>query len=132
MRKSILAAALVTAVGSVAAQTVTPPTVSPGTVTSPSVGPGGATIQPMNPPTLGSGGATTPEVAAPSIATNPPMATGVGLGSEAQARARVERDGYTGVAGLTKGPDGVWRGMAMRGSTSVQVMVDARGNVLSQ
>lgn len=107
MRKSILALALVTATGAVAAQTVTPPMV-------------------------GSGGAATPDAGAPSIATNPPMATGVGLGSEAQARARVERDGYTGVADLTKGPDGVWRGTAMRGSTSVQVMVDARGNVLSQ
>jgi hypothetical protein len=144
MRKSILALALVTAAGSVAAQTVTPPTVSPGTVAPPSVGPGGATTPPMTPPSVSSPqvappanppGVTRPDLAPtpPSVATTPP-ATGAGIGvaGEAQARVRIERDGYTNVSGLSRAADGTWRGTAMRGSTSVQVMVDARGTVTTE
>ncbi len=128
MRKSVLVLALVTAAGSVAAQTVTLPTVSPGTVTPPTVSSGGAATPPITPPSAG-----TPNVTPPSIATTPPAAGGrVGVAGEAQARARIERDGYINVTGLTKGADGIWHGTAMRGSTSVQVSVDARGDVSTQ
>jgi hypothetical protein len=54
------------------------------------------------------------------------------MAGEAQARAKIEADGYKNVGQLTRGPDGMWHGAAMRGSTNVQLTVDARGNVTSQ
>ncbi|MBX3498770.1 MAG: hypothetical protein KF889_04945 [Alphaproteobacteria bacterium] len=155
MRKSVLALALATAAGSAFAQTTTPPTVSPGAVSPPSVGTGGATTPPMTPPSVASPQVTPPanppgvtrqDLATPptqpssptspmppSMTTTPPAASGgLSTAAEARARARIERDGYTNVTGLSRSADGVWRGTAMRGSTSVQVMVDARGNVTTQ
>jgi len=144
MKKSLLVLALVTAAGTAAAQTATTPPVGSGTVTTPSVGSGTATTPtPMQPPTtsMPSAGApsatapttTMPSATPPSVATTPPASSGGMMApGEAQARARIERDGYKNVGSLTKGPDGMWRGTAMRGSTSVQVMVDARGNVVTE
>lgn len=51
---------------------------------------------------------------------------------DAQAKAAVELDGYKNVRGLVKGPDGVWRGRAMRGSTEIAISVDANGSVSAQ
>jgi hypothetical protein len=77
--------------------------------------------------------------AQPSIANNPPAAATPGASiptaaapGEARARARLETDGYKNVGQLTRAADGSWQGTAMRGSTSVQVKVDARGNVSAQ
>lgn len=50
-------------------------------------------------------------------------------GNSAQAKAAIELDGYKNVRGLEKGPDGIWRGRAMRGRTEVAIRVDAGGNV---
>jgi len=49
--------------------------------------------------------------------------------TKAQAKSQIEAKGYTKVAGLTKGQDGVWRGKAMKGGTSKPVSVDYQGNV---
>jgi hypothetical protein len=49
--------------------------------------------------------------------------------SDAKAKAAVELDGYRNVRGLEKGPDGIWRGRAMRGRTEIAIRVDATGNV---
>jgi len=46
-----------------------------------------------------------------------------------QAKAAIELDGYKNVRGLAKGPDGVWRGRAMRGRTEIAIRVDATGSV---
>jgi hypothetical protein len=46
-----------------------------------------------------------------------------------QAKAAAEFDGYKNVRGLVQGPDGVWRGRAMRGRTEVAIRVDASGSV---
>jgi hypothetical protein len=48
------------------------------------------------------------------------------------ARTRIEADGYKNVTGLTRNADGSWGGKAMRGSNSVDVQVDRRGNVMSK
>ena len=107
--------------------TMNPPTtVAPGTSASPQAPVPGVTQPPLAQPS------TTPDQ--PSIATNPPAATmpGTGAPGEAQARARIERDGYKNVGPLTRGANGMWQGTALRGSTPVQVMVDARGNVVTQ
>ena len=49
--------------------------------------------------------------------------------TERQARGHIERAGFTGVTGLTKGQDGVWRGQAMKNGASVEVGMDFKGNV---
>ena len=46
-----------------------------------------------------------------------------------QAKSQIEAKGYTRVAGLKKGEDGVWRGRAMKGGTTGPVSVDFQGNV---
>jgi hypothetical protein len=50
----------------------------------------------------------------------------------AVAKAAVEADGYKGVKVLRKGDNGLWYAEGLRGSTKVQLMVDAQGNVTSQ
>ena len=49
--------------------------------------------------------------------------------TESQAKSQIEAKGYTQVAGLTKGQDGVWRGTAMKDGASHPVSVDYQGNV---
>ena len=49
--------------------------------------------------------------------------------TQGQAQTHIEKAGFTGVSGLTKGQDGVWRGMAMRDGQSVNVAMDFKGNV---
>jgi hypothetical protein len=49
--------------------------------------------------------------------------------SDAAAKAAIEADGYKRVTGLAKGPDGKWRGRALRGTTEVAVSVDTTGSV---
>jgi hypothetical protein len=46
-----------------------------------------------------------------------------------EARARLEVQGYSAIAALTKGGDGAWRGTATRSGRRVTVGVDTRGNV---
>jgi hypothetical protein len=46
-----------------------------------------------------------------------------------EARSQIEAKGYTRVAGLKKGKDGVWRGKATKDGQSVPVSVDYQGNV---
>jgi hypothetical protein len=48
----------------------------------------------------------------------------------AQAKTRIEAAGYTGVSGLAKDKDGVWRATASKGGTSSNVALDYQGNVL--
>lgn len=46
-----------------------------------------------------------------------------------EAKAQIEAKGYTRVANLKKGKDGVWHGKAMKDGASVPVTVDYQGNV---
>jgi hypothetical protein len=46
-----------------------------------------------------------------------------------EARSQIEAKGYTKVAGLKKGKDGVWRGRATKEGKSGPVSVDYQGNV---
>ena len=46
-----------------------------------------------------------------------------------QAMRHIEHSGYSGVTGLARGKDGVWRGTAMKGGASVDVAMDFKGNV---
>jgi hypothetical protein len=49
--------------------------------------------------------------------------------TQGQAMHHIENSGYTGVSGLAKGHDGVWRGMAMKNGAPVNVAMDFKGNV---
>lgn len=111
MKRTLLTLALMATAGTAGAQTVTTPPVGGATVTTPSVGSGSVTAPNMAP--------NTANVPAPNAA------------GSAGARARIEADGYKDVQGLNRGPDGTWRGQAMRGNARVGVGVDARGNVTS-
>jgi hypothetical protein len=46
-----------------------------------------------------------------------------------QAKSKVEAQGYSGVSGLQKGANGIWRGKAMKDGSPVSVTLDANGNV---
>jgi hypothetical protein len=47
----------------------------------------------------------------------------------AAAKAAIEADGYKGVRGLARAGNGTWRARALRGTTEIQVSVDAQGRV---
>ncbi len=49
--------------------------------------------------------------------------------TEGQARQHIVNSGYSDVTGLTKGQDGVWRGMASHNGAQVNVAMDFKGNV---
>jgi ABC-type transport system substrate-binding protein len=89
---------------------------------------GGAMAQNAGPPA--NHNASTPAVAT-SGANNPgaPIA-GANSFTEAEAKSRIEKAGYTSVAGLTKDKDGIWRGEANNGSATVPVALDYQGNVV--
>jgi hypothetical protein len=121
------------------------------TVTTPPVS--GSSV---NPPAVGSGGVATPGINAPGVSTpgvNPPSVStpGINAGSitapnantanlpqapnaagSANIVTKIEADGYKNVQGLTRGADGKWRGKALRGSTMVDVVVDAAGRVAAE
>ena len=77
-------------------------------------------------------GTTLDRSAAPATrtdATVPPV-SGANSFTEAEARNRIEKSGYSGVSGLTKDSQGIWRGNAMKDGNSVGVALDFKGNVV--
>ena len=72
---------------------------------------------------------TTTSPAAPTATA--PMA-GANSFTEAQAKDRIEKAGYTGVGALTKDADGVWHSTAMKGGSQVNVNLDFKGNVVEK
>ena len=52
--------------------------------------------------------------------------------TEAQAKAWIEGEGYTNVADLVLGTDGVWRGSARLDDLPALVRLDYQGNVTEQ
>ncbi len=65
--------------------------------------------------------------------TNPaaPVA-GANSFTEAQAKDRIEKAGYTAVSGLAKDANGIWRGKGAKGGTTTDVSVDFQGNVTAK
>ncbi|MGL4291697.1 MAG: PepSY domain-containing protein [Phreatobacter sp.] len=88
---------------------------------------GGALAQAATP---GSTGATAPS--APPAVNAAPLENGANSFTEAQARARLEQAGLSGVGELKKDDQGIWRGRAMRNGASVAVGVDFHGNISAQ
>jgi hypothetical protein len=52
--------------------------------------------------------------------------------TEAQAKDRIEKAGFTQVGGLRKDNQGIWRASATKGDAKVNVSVDFRGNVTTR
>ena len=93
--------------------------------------------------------AATALAATPASAQNPPAQSGPGNNAvnsagqnnsdapvagrnsftEGQAKSKIEQAGYSGVTGLKKDDNGVWRGKASKGGTSTNVSLDFQGNV---
>ena len=85
---------------------------------------------------LGSGEAqTTPPPASTTIPksndANAPV-PGANSFTEAQAKDRMEKAGFTEVTGLKKDDQGIWRASAKQGDKVVTVTVYFRGNVVAQ
>ncbi len=72
--------------------------------------------------------ATTDDTAstAPTSTVAPPPATTVTI-TEADARSRIEAQGYTEVTGLMQNPDGTWSATATREGTTTQLSVGPNG-----
>ena len=49
--------------------------------------------------------------------------------TEGQARQHIAKAGFANVSGLSKGPDGVWRGNAVKNGQTMGVAMDFKGNV---
>ena len=49
--------------------------------------------------------------------------------TQAEARRHILHSGYDAVSGLTKGLDGVWRGVATKDGATVSVALDFKGDV---
>jgi hypothetical protein len=56
-------------------------------------------------------------------------AKGANSFTEAQARSRIEEEGYTNVTALKLDQDGIWRGTAMHRGQSLAVALDFKGDV---
>jgi opacity protein-like surface antigen len=80
--------------------------------------------QPANP------NPNTPAIVTPNSPNNSTApAEGANSFTEGQAKSRLESNGFSGVSGLAKDGQGVWRGKAMRAGQSVDVSVDYQGNI---
>ncbi|HYR66142.1 MAG TPA: hypothetical protein VEP47_08430, partial [Reyranella sp.] len=115
-------------VGAAGATATTPP-VSSGSVNPPATGAARVTTPGVNPPSVSTPGVNSRSVSAPNTANAPAIPNAAG---SANAQAKIKADGYTNVQGLSRNRDGSWSGKAMRGSTMVDVGVDARGNVITK
>lgn len=84
---------------------------------------------------LAQSAATAPSSTPPAVATSntPPPAgapvAGANSFTEAQARKRIEDQGFSNVTNLKKDDHSIWRGTAMKNGTSVPVALDFQGNV---
>jgi putative membrane protein len=77
--------------------------------------------------------ATPPAAATERRAVNAaPLENGANSFTEAQARSRLEDAGISGVTGLTKDDNGIWRGRGQWNGKAVTVGLDFRGHISAQ
>lgn len=73
----------------------------------------------------------TPSIATPDMVNpNAPVA-GKNSFTEDQARARIEKAGYSDVSKLILDSEGIWRGTAKKLNVMMNVTIDYQGNVTS-
>jgi hypothetical protein len=81
--------------------------------------------------TAAPGAADQPARSTSSQATNPPL-PGANSFTETQARDKIVEAGFKDVKNLKKDDQGVWRGIAKKGETQVNVALDFKGNVVQE
>jgi hypothetical protein len=91
---------------------------------------GGAMAQSVGPPANHDAG--TPAVAKSDVNNPGAPVAGANSFTKAEAESRIEKAGYSNVAGLIKDKDGIWRATASKGDTNVNVALDFQGNVVSR
>jgi hypothetical protein len=115
MKNYLLLAALIGGVSAPAlAQTAPAPSPSPPSTSSP-------------PPAARDTGSMTR-----AVVNGAPLQNGANSFTEEQAKARLQDSGITGVTGLTKDDNGIWRGRGSWQGRSVSVGLDFRGNISAQ
>src|ERR1700722_16314173 len=65
-------------------------------------------------------------------AAPPSQSSSSGAVTIGQAKSQIEQAGYSNVSGLRKDLKGVWRGNAVKDGLTVEVRVDANGNVTTK
>jgi hypothetical protein len=73
-----------------------------------------------------------PATAANTKQTEKPPLAGANSFTETQARDRIAEAGFKDVKNLKKDGNGVWRGIANKGDSQVNVALDYRGNVVQE
>jgi hypothetical protein len=71
----------------------------------------------------------TPAVATPDSSNPGAPVAGKNSFTEAQAKSRLEKAGFSGVGGLKLDDQGVWRATASKDAAQVNVSLDYQGNV---
>jgi hypothetical protein len=112
----------------------TTPTIAPshtpsGTVTTPagSAGANGSATNHDNGAAAASG--NTNQAVATTSSNAPMPAKGANSFTMAEAKSRIEKNGFSNVSNLTKDDNGVWRGDAQKGGNTTAVWLDYKGNV---
>ena len=77
---------------------------------------------------------TTPPASSPPATSKTDKAPMPGANSftEAQAKDRIEKAGFTQVTSLKKDDQGIWRASGMKGDKKVNVSLDFQGNVVAK
>ena len=74
----------------------------------------------------------TPAIATPDDKPAVALVEGENSFTEAQAKERIAKAGFTEVSALKLDEKGIWRGTAMREGKSTAVGIDYQGNVVAQ
>jgi hypothetical protein len=93
---------------------------------------GGMAVQAQDHPIASDHAAHNDAMKSPDHMTHAPLARGRNSFTMGQARARLQKAGYSHVTRLAKDSDGLWQGRAMRHGKWVSAAVDYKGNVSSR
>lgn len=70
-----------------------------------------------------------PAVATPDSHNSKAPIAGANSFTQSQVMTRLSRAGYTNIANLQKGSDGIWRGTGSKDGTTQNLMFDYQGNI---
>ncbi len=73
----------------------------------------------------------TPAVATPDTKNPTAPVAGANSFTEAQAKERIEKAGYSGVSGLKLDDKGVWQASATKDGKPVKISLDYQGNIVA-
>lgn len=76
--------------------------------------------------------ASTPAVAAPETANPAAPVAGKNSFTEAQAKDRLEKNGFSEVTGLKLDDNGIWQATAKKDAASRTVSLDYQGNIVAK